>query len=241
MPQVADIVAAVRRSRPQVECAVPCAVPYPRRADIVAAELILPRVDMDMSEGKIARWYVQNGDAVTKGQLVFEIETDKATMEIESPADGIVQGVDGEVGVNLPVGRIVGWILGPGESIPGAAGAAAANVERSADPGFGRCPGSAFHSKCGVAACQVDAATADAASSAKGSAAPAASALPPHLLPHLPPRRYARLLWPAASRATGRSIYARSPDRVPAGASSPPTSPRCRSLPDRRRRHRQID
>ena len=39
----------------------------------MAVELILPRVDMDMSEGKIAHWYVKNGDTVTKGQVVFEI------------------------------------------------------------------------------------------------------------------------------------------------------------------------
>ncbi|SFU60014.1 pyruvate dehydrogenase E2 component (dihydrolipoamide acetyltransferase) [Polaromonas sp. YR568] len=89
----------------------------------MAVELILPRVDMDMSEGKIAHWYVKNGDTVTKGQVVFEIETDKATMEIDAAADGIVQGIDGQVGVTMPVGQIVGWILQPGEAIP-AAGAA---------------------------------------------------------------------------------------------------------------------
>jgi pimeloyl-ACP methyl ester carboxylesterase len=84
----------------------------------MAVELILPRVDMDMSEGKIAHWYVKNGDTVTKGQVVFEIETDKATMEIDAAADGIVQGIDGVVGVTMPVGQIVGWILQPGEAIP---------------------------------------------------------------------------------------------------------------------------
>jgi pyruvate dehydrogenase E2 component (dihydrolipoamide acetyltransferase) len=84
----------------------------------MAVELILPRVDMDMSEGKIAHWYVKNGDTVTKGQVVFEIETDKATMEIDAAADGIVQGIDGVVGVTMPVGQIVGWILQPGEALP---------------------------------------------------------------------------------------------------------------------------
>jgi pimeloyl-ACP methyl ester carboxylesterase len=89
----------------------------------MAVELILPRVDMDMSEGKIAHWYVKNGDTVSKGQIVFEIETDKATMEIDAAADGIVQGIDGVVGVTMPVGQIVGWILQPGEALP-ATGAA---------------------------------------------------------------------------------------------------------------------
>ena len=42
----------------------------------MASEVILPRVDMDMTEGKIAFWYVKNGDVVAKGQTLFDIETD---------------------------------------------------------------------------------------------------------------------------------------------------------------------
>ncbi len=84
----------------------------------MATEVILPRVDMDMTEGKIAQWYVHNGDPVSKGQVIFEIETDKATMEIEATADGVLQGSDGATDVVLPVGHVVGWILQPGEAIP---------------------------------------------------------------------------------------------------------------------------
>ena len=43
-------------------------------------EVILPKVDMDMATGKIAKWHVKEGDAVKKGGLLFEIETDKASM-----------------------------------------------------------------------------------------------------------------------------------------------------------------
>lgn len=81
-------------------------------------EVILPRVDMDMAEGKIAHWYVKNGDSVAKGQVLFEIETDKAAMEVDSPADGVIQGIQGEIGVTIPVGQVVGWILAAGESMP---------------------------------------------------------------------------------------------------------------------------
>ena len=84
----------------------------------MATEVILPRVDMDMAEGKIALWYVKNGDVVAKGQVLFEIETDKATMEVDSPVAGTIIGISGEIGVTLPVGQIVGWILAPGESAP---------------------------------------------------------------------------------------------------------------------------
>ena len=51
-------------------------------------EVILPKVDMDMATGKIAKWHVKEGDAVKKGALLFEIETDKAAMEIDAPSDG---------------------------------------------------------------------------------------------------------------------------------------------------------
>jgi len=98
----------------------------------MAVELILPRVDMDMSEGKIAHWYVKNGDKVSKGQVVFEIETDKATMEIDAAVDGIVQGIDGVIGITLPVGQIVGWIVQPDEAVP-AAGAAAGPFHGAAE------------------------------------------------------------------------------------------------------------
>ena len=75
----------------------------------MASEVIMPRVDMDMEEGKIAIWYVKNGDTVTKGQPLFDIETDKATMEVEAHVSGVVQGIHGEVGVMMPVGTVVAW------------------------------------------------------------------------------------------------------------------------------------
>ena len=55
-------------------------------------EVILPKVDMDMATGKIAKWHVKEGDAVKKGALLFEIETDKAAMEVEAPASGVIRG-----------------------------------------------------------------------------------------------------------------------------------------------------
>lgn len=84
----------------------------------MASEVIMPRVDMDMAEGKIAYWYVKNGDKVSKGQALFDIETDKATMEVEAHADGIVQVVRDEIGVMMPVGTVVAWLLAEGEALP---------------------------------------------------------------------------------------------------------------------------
>ena len=87
----------------------------------MATEVILPRVDMDMAEGKVAHWYVKDGETVKKGQVLFEIETDKATMEVDSPVDGVMHGINTEIGVSMPVGQVIGWILAPGEAPPAAA------------------------------------------------------------------------------------------------------------------------
>ena len=51
-------------------------------------EVILPKVDMDMTHGTLAVWHVAEGEMVTKGAALFDIETDKAAMEVEAPASG---------------------------------------------------------------------------------------------------------------------------------------------------------
>ena len=78
-------------------------------------EIILPKVDMDMATGQISRWYVENGAVVKKGDVLFEIETDKAAMEIEAPASGIVRDITGKQGIDIPVGQVVAWIYAEGE------------------------------------------------------------------------------------------------------------------------------
>ena len=79
-------------------------------------EVILPKVDMDMATGKISRWFVEEGAAVKQGDVLFEIETDKAAMEIDSPASGTIRNITGQEGVDLPVGSPVAWIYAEGET-----------------------------------------------------------------------------------------------------------------------------
>jgi pyruvate dehydrogenase E2 component (dihydrolipoamide acetyltransferase) len=79
-------------------------------------EVILPKVDMDMATGKIAKWHVKEGDAVRKGALLFEIETDKAAMEIDAPSDGIIRNITAVEGAVVPVGRAVALIYQDGET-----------------------------------------------------------------------------------------------------------------------------
>jgi len=81
----------------------------------MAVEIILPRVDMDMQAAKVTQWFVGEGERIDKGKPLFEIETDKAAMEIEAPASGILRGVAAKPGDELPVGAVVGWICGVDE------------------------------------------------------------------------------------------------------------------------------
>ncbi|MGA7776948.1 MAG: acetoin dehydrogenase dihydrolipoyllysine-residue acetyltransferase subunit [Paraburkholderia sp.] len=99
-------------------------------------EVILPRVDMDMTEGMIAAWHVSDGDEVREGMLIFEIETSKATMEIDAPASGIIRQISAPVGKSVAVGTAVAWIYAAGEAlvehgepVPAAEGAPAPRAE----------------------------------------------------------------------------------------------------------------
>ena len=98
----------------------------------MATEVILPKVDMDMATGKVSRWIVAEGAFVKKGDPLFEIETDKAAMEIESPASGTLGQIVAAEGAVVPVGHPVAWIFAEGEkpgsvSAPAAVAAPAAN------------------------------------------------------------------------------------------------------------------
>jgi len=81
-------------------------------------EVILPRVDMDMTQAKFTRWFVAEGDSVAKGRPLFEIETDKSAMEVDAPASGVLRHLRAQAGQTLPVGMAIGWIYGEGEIEP---------------------------------------------------------------------------------------------------------------------------
>ncbi|MEM8851784.1 MAG: biotin/lipoyl-containing protein, partial [Pseudomonadota bacterium] len=80
-------------------------------------EVILPKVDMDMTTGTIATWHVAEGDAVTKGDPLFDIETEKAAMEVEAPGDGTLHHVAFPAGAEVPIGTPVAWIYADGEEV----------------------------------------------------------------------------------------------------------------------------
>jgi len=99
----------------------------------MATEVIMPKVDMDMSHGIIVAWRVAEGQAVEKGDPLFDIETDKAAMEVESPASGTVHNLVAE-NVEVAIGEPVAFIYAKGESILASA-ETPASVVVSAMPG----------------------------------------------------------------------------------------------------------
>jgi pimeloyl-ACP methyl ester carboxylesterase len=103
-------------------------------------EVILPRVDMDMTEGRISRWYVGEGASVAKGQPIFEIETEKAAMEVEAPASGVIRDLNVALDVPLPVGSIIAWIDSAGEG-EGKAGTSTPRAKDDAEARVEAAPG----------------------------------------------------------------------------------------------------
>ena len=71
----------------------------------------LPRLSDTMEEGVVAKWRVAVGDKVKRGQVIAEIETDKATMEFESFDKGHVLALVAEEGEPLPIGAVIAYLL----------------------------------------------------------------------------------------------------------------------------------
>jgi pyruvate dehydrogenase E2 component (dihydrolipoamide acetyltransferase) len=100
----------------------------------VALEITMPRLSDSMEEGTVARWLVEAGASVERGQAIAEIDTDKATVELEAEAAGtLLEIVVGE-GESAPVGAGLAWLGAPGEAPPQRdAPAAAPGSERAPD------------------------------------------------------------------------------------------------------------
>ncbi|MHC4412731.1 MAG: biotin/lipoyl-containing protein, partial [Planctomycetota bacterium] len=84
----------------------------------MATEVKLPRLGRTMEEATIVTCMVKPGETVRKGDCLFEIETDKAALEIDSPVDGVVKEILADLGQTLPVGRTLLIIGDKDEKIP---------------------------------------------------------------------------------------------------------------------------
>jgi pyruvate dehydrogenase E2 component (dihydrolipoamide acetyltransferase) len=78
----------------------------------------MPALGMAQETGKLLRWIKAEGETVRKGEPLMEVETDKVTVEIEAPANGILGGVSAAEGEDIPVGQAIAFILAEGEAAP---------------------------------------------------------------------------------------------------------------------------
>jgi pyruvate dehydrogenase E2 component (dihydrolipoamide acetyltransferase) len=84
----------------------------------MAFSIVMPALEMAQETGKLLAWRKNEGDRVTKGEPLLEIETDKAVVEVEAPADGILAGIKAAIGADIPVGQTIAWIVAAGEAPP---------------------------------------------------------------------------------------------------------------------------
>ena len=88
--------------------------------------VIMPALGVAQQTGTLLKWLKAEGETVAKGEPLMEIETDKATVEIEAAASGVLVRVTTKAGDEVPVGQTIALILAPGEAVPEMRGAPAA-------------------------------------------------------------------------------------------------------------------
>jgi pyruvate dehydrogenase E2 component (dihydrolipoamide acetyltransferase) len=84
----------------------------------MATSVVMPALEMTQESGRLVTWLKRDGESVTKGEALMEVETDKVTIEIEAPASGVLGGILVKENDVVPVGQTIAWILSPGEKVP---------------------------------------------------------------------------------------------------------------------------
>jgi pyruvate dehydrogenase E2 component (dihydrolipoyllysine-residue acetyltransferase) len=84
----------------------------------MAISVVMPALELTQETGKLVSWRKKEGEPVSKGDTLLEVETDKAVVEVEALADGFLAGVKAKEGDVIPVGRTIAWIVEKGEAAP---------------------------------------------------------------------------------------------------------------------------
>jgi pyruvate dehydrogenase E2 component (dihydrolipoyllysine-residue acetyltransferase) len=84
----------------------------------MAVSVVMPALEMAQESGKLVSWLKKEGEQVRKGEMLLEVETDKAVVEVEASSDGILAGITAQPGDVIPVGHTIAWLVQPGESPP---------------------------------------------------------------------------------------------------------------------------
>ncbi len=96
--------------------------------------IVMPQMGYDMREGTVVRWHKQEGEPVARGEVLADIETDKATVEFEAYTGGVLGKIVADAGVVVPVGELIAVITAPGESLPPGLGETVQEPEPPEEP-----------------------------------------------------------------------------------------------------------
>ena len=100
----------------------------------MATEVLMPKLGLTMTEGTIDSWKKNVGDTVQKGEILFSVETDKLTNDVEAEADGVLLKILVPAGETVACKTLIGWLGAAGEAVPDGAGSAPAQEASSAAP-----------------------------------------------------------------------------------------------------------
>lgn len=84
---------------------------------MAVTKVVMPKLSEAMAEGKVLKWLKQEGDKISGGDIIAEIESDKADIEVEAFGSGVLRKIVVEAGASVPVGQTIGIIADPGEDI----------------------------------------------------------------------------------------------------------------------------
>ena len=97
----------------------------------MATSIVMPQMGYDMQEGTVVRWRKKEGESVARGEVIAEIQTDKATVEFEAYTSGVLRRIVVDEGVAIPVGDLIAVITDPDEAMPADLAAATATSAAS--------------------------------------------------------------------------------------------------------------
>ena len=84
----------------------------------MATSIVMPKMSYDMQQGTVVRWLKDEGDTISSGEVIAEIETDKATVEMPAYVNGVMGRIVVEIGRSVPVGELIAVITQEGETLP---------------------------------------------------------------------------------------------------------------------------
>ena len=82
----------------------------------MAIEIVMPQLNLSMDSGKVANWVKQDGEKINPGDIMLEVESDKATVEVESVNSGILKIIMGADNGDIPVGTVIAYLRGENEA-----------------------------------------------------------------------------------------------------------------------------